>query len=135
MSHALFQPITGRANEIVGFLIHAEEVSAHPSLAYTVRLACEEVIVNIISYAYPPGKDGYIRLNVTVNQDELCIEIHDGGIPFNPTEKQKPDITQELEEREMGGLGIFLVVQLMDVVVYRREEGENRLTLKKKIEG
>lgn len=133
MSRALFQPVAGKANEIVDFLIHTEEVSAYPSMAYALRLSCEEIIVNIVSYAYPADTDGYIQLNVTEAQGELCIEIQDGGIPFNPIEKQEPDITQELEDREIGGLGIFLVLQMMDDVAYRREEGKNILILKKKI--
>lgn len=133
MSHALFQPIAGRADEIMDFLLHTEEVSAHPSLVYTIRLSCEEIIVNIISYAYPETTEGYIWLNVTKDEDELCIEIQDGGTPFNPIEKQEPDIAQELEEREIGGLGIYLVLQMMDGVTYRREEGKNKLMLRKKI--
>lgn len=133
MSHALFQPIAGRVDEMVDFLIHTEEISAHASLAYTLRLSCEEIIVNIVSYAYPPGTDGYIWLNVTENREELHIEIQDGGIPFNPIEIQEPDIAQELGEREIGGLGIFLVLRMMDGVVYRREGGKNKLILKKKI--
>ena len=131
MSHALFRPIAGRSNEIMDFLMHTEEVSAYPSLAYTFRLACEEIIVNIISYAYPVGVEGYIRIDVIETQGELCIEIEDGGIPFNPVEKEEPDITLKLEEREIGGLGIFLVLRLMDVVEYRREGGQNKLVLKK----
>lgn len=133
MSHALFQPIAGRADEIMDFLLHTEEVSAHPSLAYTIRLSCEEIIVNIISYAYPETTEGYIWLNVTKDEYELCIEIQDGGTPFNPIEKQEPDIAQELGEREIGGLGIYLVLQMMDGVTYRREEGKNKLMLRKKI--
>lgn len=133
MSHALFQPIAGRADEIMDFLLHTEEVSAHPSLVYTIRLSCEEIIVNIISYAYPETTEGYIWLNVTKDEDELCIEIQDGGTPFNPIEKQEPDIAQELEEREIGGLGIYLVLQMMDGVTYWREEGKNKLMLRKKI--
>lgn len=134
MSRALFQPIIGRADEIVNFLIHTEEVMAYPSLAYAVRLSCEEIIVNIISYAYPVGTDGYIGVNVTKEQGTLCIEIQDGGIPFNPLEKEDPDISQKLEERDIGGLGIFLVFQMMDEVEYKYEEGKNTLKLRKKIE-
>ena len=134
MSQALFQPITGRADEIVNFLIHTEEVLAHPSLIYAVRLSCEEIIVNIINYAYPAGTDGYIGVHVTTNQGKLCIEIQDGGIPFTPIEKEEPDISRDLEEREIGGLGIFLVFQMMDEVEYRYEEGKNKLMMRKKIE-
>ena len=129
----MFQPIAGRAEEILDYLIRTDELLAYPSLAYPLRLSCEEIIVNIISYAYPVDTNGYIWLEVTANQDELCIEIHDGGVPFNPIEKQEPDLTQELEEREIGGLGIYLVLRMMDKVEYKREKGENKLILKKKI--
>lgn len=134
MSHALFQPVAGRADEILDFLMHTEEVLACPALAYAVRISCEEIIVNIISYAYPEGRDGYIWLGVTKDKEELCIEIQDGGIPFNPLERQEPDIFQELEEREIGGLGIFLVLRMMDHVEYRYEEGRNKLRLRKRWE-
>ncbi len=133
MSHAFFQPITGRTNEIMDFLMHTKEVQACPSLAYTVRISCEEIIVNIISYAYPPDAVGYIRLEVTRDDGKLCIEIQDGGVPFNPLDRQKPDISQQLEEREIGGLGIFLVLEMMDEVEYRYEEGKNKLILRKRI--
>ena len=134
MSHALFQPIIGKADEIMDYLMHTEEVRTYPSLGYTVRLSCEEIIVNIISYAYPPGVNGYIWLNVVVEQEMLCIEIHDGGTPFNPINREDPDIMQDLGEREIGGLGIFLVLQMMDDVEYKYEEGKNKLILKKRIE-
>lgn len=133
MSHALFQPIIGRTNEIMDFLMHTKEVQACPSLAYTVRISCEEIIVNIISYAYPPDTDGFIWLEVTRNGEKLCIEMQDGGVPFNPLDRQKPDISQQLEEREIGGLGIFLVLEMMDEVEYRYEEGKNKLILRKRI--
>lgn len=133
MSHAFFQPITGRTNEIMDFLMHTKEVQACPSLAYTIRISCEEIIVNIISYAYPPDADGHIRLEVTRDHGKLCIEIQDGGVPFNPLDRQKPDISQQLEEREIGGLGIFLVLEMMDEVEYRNEEGKNKLILRKRI--
>lgn len=133
MSHAFFQPITGRTNEIMDFLMHTKEVQACPSLAYTIRISCEEIIVNIISYAYPPDADGHIRLEVTRDHGKLCIEIQDGGVPFNPLDRQKPDISQQLEEREIGGLGIFLVLEMMDEVEYRYEEGKNKLILRKRI--
>lgn len=129
MSHALFRPIAGRADEIVDFIMQTEEVRAYPPVSYAVRLACEEVIVNIIQYAYPAGADGYIRVNLSVESKRLRIEISDGGIPFNPIDKPLPDITLEAEEREIGGLGIFLTRQMMDVAEYEYKEGENRLLL------
>ncbi len=134
MSHALFKPVAGRAYEILDFIMQTEEVQAHPSLAYNIRLSCEEVIVNIINYAYPIGAGGYIELSVTVDKKKLCIEIEDGGTPFNPIEKEEPDVTQEPEKRPIGGLGIFLVLQMMDEVIYCYEDGRNKLTLIKEIE-
>lgn len=133
MSHALFRPIAGRADEIVDFIMQTEEVRAYPPVSYAIRLACEEVIVNIIQYAYPTGADGYIRVNLSVESKRLRIEISDGGIPFNPIDKPLPDITLEAEEREIGGLGIFLTRQMMDVAEYEYKEGENRLLLIKDI--
>lgn len=135
MSHTLFQPVTGRADEIIDFIMYTKEVMAYPSVGYAVRLACEEVVVNIISYAYPAGANGYIELDVTNTDKELRIEICDGGRPFNPIEKQAPDLTQCLEERAIGGLGIFLILHMMDRVTYRYEEGKNKLVLTKNISG
>lgn len=133
MSHALFRPIAGRADEIVDFIMQTEEVRAYPPVSYAVRLACEEVIVNIIQYAYPAGADEYIRVNLSVESKRLRIEISDGGIPFNPIDKPLPDITLEAEAREIGGLGIFLTRQMMDIAEYEYKEGENRLLLIKDI--
>lgn len=135
MSHTLFQPIAGRVNEIMDFIMHTDEVSVHPAIGYAVRLACEEVIVNIISYAYPDGVDGYIELNIACEGNELQIEICDGGKPFNPMEMQAPDVTQHLDDRNIGGLGIYLVYQTMDRVEYLYEDGRNKLVLTKYISG
>lgn len=133
MSHALFRPVAGRADEIIDFIMHTEEVSAHPSVEYAIHLACEEIIANITSYAYPAGVDGYIGLDVTDDGKELRIEIRDGGRPFNPVEKETPDVTQSLDSRDIGGLGIYLVLQMMDQVSYSYEEGKNKLVLVKNI--
>lgn len=135
MSHALFQPVAGRADEIIDFIMHTEEVAAYPAVGYAVRLACEEVIVNIVSYAYPAGEDGYIELDITCEGNRLRIEICDGGRPFNPIERQAPDVTQSLEDRDIGGLGIYLVLQTMDNVTYVYEEGRNKLVLTKHTDG
>lgn len=135
MSHTLFQPIAGRVNEIMDFIMCSEEVSAHPSVGYAIRLACEEVVVNIISYAYPSSAEGYVELDIADEGGELRIEICDGGSPFNPIEKEAPDVTQRLEDRDIGGLGIYLVFQTMDRVTYRHEDGKNKLVLTKKTTG
>lgn len=131
----MFQPVAGRVDEIMDFIMHTEEVSAHPAVEYAVRLACEEVIVNIASYAYPADAEGYIELDIADKGKELRIEICDGGLPFNPMERQAPDVTQSLESRDIGGLGIYLVFQIMDKVTYLYEEGKNKLVLTKNTDG
>ena len=133
MSHALFRPIDGKEGEILDFIMHAPEVRAHPSVSYAVRLACEEIIVNIIRYAYPDAADGYIGVGIAEDGQALRITIRDGGKPFNPLEHERPDTTQALEDREIGGLGIFLVRQVADRVDYAYTGGENRLSLVKNI--
>lgn len=133
MSQALFRPIAGREDEILDFIMQAQEVRAHPSVSYAVRLSCEEIIVNIIRYAYPNRTDGYIGIGISGDGNQLCVAIRDGGRPFNPLAYGQPDITLAPENRDIGGLGIFLVRQMMDKVSYTRADGENRLLLIKKI--
>ncbi|MBA4396009.1 MAG: ATP-binding protein [Syntrophus sp. (in: bacteria)] len=94
-----------------------------------IGLALEELLVNIINYAYPGG-EGHIE--VTCRPDacaRLVFEIADSGIPFNMLAFSDPDTTAEIGERRIGGLGIFFVKQLMDEVHYRREDNRNILTI------
>lgn len=133
MSQALFRPLEGKADEILDFIMQAPEVQAHPSVSYAVRLVCEEIIVNIIHYAYPNTSDGYIGIGITDDDFTLRITIRDGGKPFNPLKRELPDITQALKDRQIGGLGIFLVREMADEVDYTYTDGENRLLLIKHI--
>lgn len=133
MSHALFQPIVGKEEEILDFIMQAREVRAHPSVSYAIRLSCEEIIVNIIRYAYPEQTDGYIGVGITDSDGELRIVIWDGGRPFNPLEKELPDTSLTLENRDIGGLGILLMRQMMDKVSYIHTDGENRLLMIKNV--
>lgn len=129
----MFTQIEGKVDEIMDFIMLAPEVKERPSVSYAVRLACEEIIVNIIHYAYADVSQGYIGIDIASDRNELRIEIRDAGIPFNPLERELPDISLAPEEREIGGLGIFLVRQMMDQVCYTRKNGENRLLLIKNI--
>ena len=98
-----------------------------------VRLAAEEVLVNIIHYAYPEGS-GDIRISCSAVQEGppgIRIEIRDTGIPFNILDRQDPDVTLPMEQREIGGLGIFLTRKIMDEVNYARADDENVLMLVK----
>jgi sigma-B regulation protein RsbU (phosphoserine phosphatase) len=96
-----------------------------------MNLAIEEAVVNVINYAYPEGITGNVEVTITVDQKDFIVVVSDSGIPFDPTQKEDADITLPAEKRPIGGLGIFLVRQLMDVVSYERRDDQNILTLRK----
>jgi anti-sigma regulatory factor (Ser/Thr protein kinase) len=87
----------------------------------------EEIFVNIAHYAYTP-ETGSVTIRMSV-QENIVIEFEDSGKPYNPLEKEDPDIKASAEEREVGGLGIFMVKKIMDKVEYRREGNKNILTI------
>lgn len=98
-----------------------------------IKLALDEAVTNVIQYAYP-GTTGDIRMDVVCENGQLKITITDKGIAFNPLENKEPDVTLPLEERPIGGLGIFLVKQLMTDVSYQRSDGYNILKMTKDIQ-
>ncbi|MDR2572033.1 MAG: ATP-binding protein [Oscillospiraceae bacterium] len=108
-----------------------EAVDCSMKLQMQITVAVEEIFVNIAHYAYDP-EEGDVMIRVTVG-DEVIIEFEDSGKPYNPLEKSDPDIAASLEEREIGGLGIFMVKNIMDAVDYRYEAEKNILLIKKVI--
>jgi anti-sigma regulatory factor (Ser/Thr protein kinase) len=110
----------------------AEECGIDPSLAMSLNLALEEAVTNVVCYAYPEGTPGTVTILSEVADHQITFTIDDTGIPFDPTQKEDADITLSLEERPIGGLGIFLVKQLMDSVSYQRVDGHNILKMYKK---
>ena len=111
----------------------AEEVGLEMSLTMSLNLALEEAVVNVMEYAYPEGQKGNVEIEVTADQQWMTFVITDTGIAFDPTTKEDADTTLSAEERPIGGLGIFLVRQLMDVIDYKRKDNKNVLTLRKKL--
>lgn len=103
------------------------------TLLIQIKLAMDEAVTNVIQYAYP-NSEGDIRIDMGCEEGVLKIVVTDNGIRFNPLENQEPDITLSVEERPIGGLGIFLVKQLMTDVRYDRSEGKNILTMTKEIQ-
>lgn len=99
-----------------------------------IDVAVEEIYINIASYAYSPGT-GSVVVRVEIAPDPLTaiITFIDHGVPYDPLAKEDPDVTLSAEERQIGGLGIFMVKQSMDDVVYEYKDGQNMLTLKKKL--
>ena len=102
-----------------------------------INLALEEAVSNVMLYAYPGRDDGKVIVEFvrskTHDGERLLFTITDTGVPFDPTAQKEADITLSAEERSIGGLGIHLVRQIMDEMVYRREETRNILTLIKKL--
>ena len=109
-----------------------EKLKFDESMTMQMNLAIEEAVVNVMNYAYPPGVTGTISIEAQANDARLKFTIIDSGKPFDPTAKEEADTTLSLEERPIGGLGIYLVRQLMDSVNYERINDENILTLRKK---
>lgn len=104
----------------------AQEADVHPKRIMHIQLAVEEAIVNIFKYAYeiPPGE---VLVRTWREKEEFTIVFVDEGIPFDPLSVEEPDLKTEIEERGVGGLGIFLIRRIMDEVYYRREDGKNIL--------
>lgn len=100
-----------------------------------IRLCVEELYVNVVSYAYA-GKNGTctIELESVIEEAgcEVCIRMRDQGTPFDPFAKEDPDITLSADEREIGGLGIYMVKNIMDTVSYEYNQQENIVTMTKK---
>jgi anti-sigma regulatory factor (Ser/Thr protein kinase) len=99
------------------------------AISNQVMLANEEIFINIATYAYP--MDGEVTVRIGKKGNLLALQYEDEGVPFNPLEMPAPEINVPLEERKIGGLGIFIVRQIMDNVKYKRENNKNKLTLYK----
>lgn len=102
-----------------------------PSLAMSVNLALEEAVTNVLLYAYPEGEDAVAHIEARTSAGSVTIILTDSGTPFDPTAAAPADTSLGVEERPIGGLGIFLVRQIMDSVNYRYEGGMNILTMTK----
>jgi len=103
-------------------------------LTMSLNLALEEAVSNVIMYAYPKGSDGLVDVEAIVRKDSLEFILSDNGTPFDPTAAPEADITLDVEDRPIGGLGIFLVRNIMDEVKYTRsDDGKNILSMTKKL--
>jgi sigma-B regulation protein RsbU (phosphoserine phosphatase) len=120
---------------------YCECVGCDRRLTRKIVLAIEEAVSNVINYAYPKGELGDIEIDILAvspandhMQGDITVIISDSGKPFNPLEQQDVDVSQAIDDRQVGGLGIYLYQQLMDTVLYNRtDDGRNVLTLTKNI--
>lgn len=123
-----------KLHDVIAFVEEGlEKHEASMKAIMTITVALEEMFVNVAHYAYP-DKEGKVRVGMRFD-DEDNIEIHlfDNGIPFNPLAKQDPDITLKAEDRDIGGLGIYMVKQSMDECTYERTANTNHFMMKRKI--
>jgi len=110
-----------------------EKKSVGPKVVSQIDIAVDEVCSNIFNYAYK-DKKGQVLVQIDYQDGIITIRFVDTGVKFNPLEKEDPDVSLSLEERKIGGLGIYLVKQLMDDVTYEYSPSkENILTIIKKV--
>ena len=127
-----FNPIKDKSSEIIEFLMASPDMPADEELRFKLRLSIEEAVENVVRYAYDGGI-GWLEVGTSLDHDNLVltVELRDAGVPFNPLEQPDPDTTAKAEDRNVGGLGIYLCKQLMDRISYRYEDGNNVITMNK----
>ena len=108
------------------------QLDMHKSMK--IQVAIEEMVTNVIFYAYPEGTSADITLTAESDGQEVTFVLSDSGKPFDPTAKEDADLDVAIMDREQGGMGILIVKNIMNEVSYQRIDGENRLTMKKKLQ-
>ena len=112
-----------------------EDYACPIKIAMKILLCVEELYANFVNYAYG-SKDGNCTIELEgkayETENEVCICMRDQGVPFDPFAKEDPDITLSVDEREIGGLGIYMVKNIMDTVSYEYKQQENIVTITKK---
>lgn len=120
-------------NQVNDFIIESlEEMDCSPKISIQMELVIEELFVNVAHYAYSPnvGKCTVIK-DFEENPRAVIVTLIDSGTPYNPLEHEDPDTSLGVEEREIGGLGIFLVKKNVDEITYQYKDGQNILRFKK----
>lgn len=125
-----------KLDEVLGFVNEiVEQHDCSPAAQFQLEVALEEIYVNIAHHAYP-NEVGQTTIRCKVKTEEskpplVIIDILDQGIPYNPIEHDDPDIDLELDDRDIGGLGIYMIKNSMDNLSYRYEENHNIFTVEK----
>jgi len=120
---------TDQLPEVLAFIDGALEAADCPmKTQMQIDIAVEEIFVNIAHYAYAPGS-GSAVIGIDVKNGKAKITFSDSGIPYDPLAKKDPDVTLSADEREIGGLGIFMVKKTMDDLRYAYRDGQNHLTM------
>jgi len=121
-----FEPVEGRNAEIISAIMSCPEVmDLSEDIKFKVRLCVEEVEENILCYSGTT----WIEVSVSLLDKKLQINFRDGGFQFDPLEQSDPDINASVDDRKIGGLGIFICKRFMDEITYRFVSGSNELTM------
>lgn len=127
--------ITNNISEIARLLETVYQFGRNNKLSddiiYEVKLTLEELVTNIINYGHDDGIKHYINIEIALSGNLLTLKTQDEGKPFNPIEHESKNMEKPFEEREIGGMGIYIVRNLMDEIVYKRKDSANILMLKK----
>jgi len=111
------------------FTQFAEERGLAAGVAQKVCIVFDDLLNNVISYGFNDDEDHQINIDISVTSEQLVITVADDGVPFNPFDRVGPDTSLSLEERDIGGLGVLLVTELMDQCSYQRRRDRNVVTL------
>lgn len=109
-----------------------QQINCPSKIQMQLDVAIDELFSNIAYYAYGE-EEGQVTVQIEVlqNPSKVILSFIDAGMPYNPLENEDPDVTLSLEERQIGGLGIFMVKKSMDEVSYERQDGNNKITITK----
>lgn len=99
--------------------------------AFALNLVIDEVFTNIVSYGFKDKKEHRIKIDLRIINGELTVRVEDDGVPFNPTTAPKTDLCCSIEDRKIGGIGLHLINQIMNIIIYKRVKDKNILVLKK----
>ena len=136
MSEILHLTLKNDLGEIEQLNLQLEEFGSkhnlHTEELYALNLCLEEIVTNVIRYAWPEGGEHFCEVTINVNEQEIKIVVEDDGLPFNPCEVPEPDVSKPAAQRKIGGLGIHLVRQSMDHMGYLYADHKNILMLDKR---
>jgi anti-sigma regulatory factor (Ser/Thr protein kinase) len=137
VAHVLAVALVNKRHEIERLSRLVEEFSEANGLATddinAVNLLLDEIVINIVSHAYDDTLEHQITVSLALESDVLSIRVEDDGRPFNPLEAPEPNLDLPIEERPVGGLGIYIARSIADQMQYQREDGRNVLTIKKRV--
>ena len=135
MAEKTFDAAVDQLDEVLAFVTdQLDQLDCPPKHRIQIEVAVEELFVNIASYAYRPGT-GTADVTVEALDNPKAVEItfRDSGVPYDPLAKQDPDISLSADDRQIGGLGIFMVKKTMDDMRYEYKDNQNVLTIRKVI--